>query len=109
MSQTMYHYADLSQIDTINKLLKKPAPKRRTRAEILAAQAANGSTPGADDELDDVKPDPVYVRWVNSAGGSRIGVPVEWLESPVADSMARSAAASSAARPGARIMVEEVA
>lgn len=68
-------------MDTINKLLKKPAPKRRTRAEILAAQAAD--TPGAEDEEE--KPDALYVRYVSNRDGSRLGVPDEWLQAPVGE------------------------
>ena len=67
-------------MDTINKLLKKPAPKRRTRAEIAAA--ADLATPGAEDG-DEELPDALFVTWVNNARGSRIGVPEEWLETPV--------------------------
>ncbi|GAB7342253.1 hypothetical protein MBLNU457_g0496t2 [Dothideomycetes sp. NU457] len=65
------------KLDTINKLLKKPAPKRRTRAEIMAAAAAAGEYDGEESA------DPLYVRWVNDAAGSRIGVPTEWLQAPV--------------------------
>jgi Ino eighty subunit 2 len=54
------------QMDTINKLLKKPATKRRTRAEIIAAQNAAEGTP-------------IYTE-VNNKDGSRVGVPSEWLE-----------------------------
>lgn len=73
---------------------------------MLAAQAAaSAGTPTADGEEDEIKPDPVYLRWVNNASGSRIGVPVEWLESPAADTLA-----TIEPRPaGARILVEEVA
>ncbi|KAK4500497.1 hypothetical protein PRZ48_008686 [Zasmidium cellare] len=71
------------KMDTINKLLKKPAPKRRTRAEMEAARAAELS-PGAEDEEE--KPDPLYLRWVNTAAGSRIGVTDEWLNAPIGDS-----------------------
>ena len=87
-------------MDTINKLLKKPAPKRRTRAEIIAAQQAGSmATPGAEDD-DEERPDPLFVRWVNSREGSRIGVPEEWMEAPIGDVF----------RPGYRgRMVEEVA
>ena len=68
-------------MDTINKLLKKPAPKRRTRAEIMAAQAA-GATPGAEDGEYE-RPDALFVRWVSNRDGSRIGVPEEWLDAPI--------------------------
>nr|POE82723.1 ino eighty subunit 2 [Quercus suber] len=73
------------KMDTINKLLSKPAPKRRTRAEILAQERADqGLTPGADDG-DVERPDPLSVRWVNSRAGSKIGVPEEWLEKPIGE------------------------
>jgi Ino eighty subunit 2 len=67
-------------MDTINKLLKKPAPKRRTRAEIIAAQQAEYmATPGAE-EGEEERADPLFVRWVQSREGSRLGVPEEWME-----------------------------
>lgn len=72
-------------MDTINKLLKKPAPKRRTRAEIIAAQHAGSmATPGAEDDEEE-HPDPLFVRWVNSKDGTRMGIPEEWMESPIGD------------------------
>ena len=67
-------------MDTINKLLKKPAPKRRTRAEIIAAQQAGYlATPGAE-EGEEERADPLFVRWTSSRRGCRLGVPDEWLE-----------------------------
>lgn len=72
-------------MDTINKLLKKPAPKRRTRAEIIAAQQAEAmATPGAEDGEEE-RPDPLWVRWVSGREGSRLGVPMEWMEGPIGD------------------------
>ena len=72
-------------MDTINKLLKKPAPKRRTRAEIIAQQQADMmATPGAEDGEEE-RPDPLFVRWVQTAKGSRVGVPEEWVEAPVGE------------------------
>lgn len=68
-------------MDTINKLLKKPAPKRRTRAEIIAAQHAAEGTPMTEDGEEYYYPaNPLFVRYVNNKNGSRIGVPTEWLE-----------------------------
>lgn len=67
-------------METINKLLQKQAPKRRTRAEIMAANAAAGSGyEGGEDE----PANPLYVRYINNSQGSRIAVPVEWLDSPL--------------------------
>ncbi|KAF2766023.1 hypothetical protein EJ03DRAFT_368213 [Teratosphaeria nubilosa] len=73
------------KMDTINKLLNKPAPKRRTRAEIIAQQQAEAlaGTPGGAEEGEEEKPDPVYTRYVVNAKGSRLGVPEEWLDGPL--------------------------
>ncbi|WPH01019.1 Hypothetical protein R9X50_00385300 [Acrodontium crateriforme] len=74
------------KMETINKLLKKPAPKRRTRAEILAAQHAEDmGTPGAEDGDGERPVDPLFTRWVTNREGSRTGVPEAWLASPVGD------------------------
>lgn len=87
-------------MDTINKLLKKPAPKRRTRAEIIAAQQADSTaTPGAEDGEEE-RPDALFVRWVNARDGSRLGVPEEWIEAPVGEMFVRGERSR---------MVEEVA
>lgn len=92
-------------MDTINKLLKKPAPKRRTRAEIIAAQQAGSmATPGAED-YEYEHPDPLFVRWVNGREGSRIGVPEEWMEAPIGDMFKVGGSGGG----GGRRMVEEVA
>lgn len=96
----------LLQIDTINKLLKKPAPKRRTRAEMLAAQLAEAGTPGAEGEDEEARPDPLYTRWVSNAAGNRLGVPIEWIEAPLADDLAENKANKKLGR--ASIQVEEV-
>lgn len=71
----------VSQMETINKLLKKPAPKRRTRAEMLAQQHAD-MTPGDEDDEDyEVPPaDPLFVRYTTNRWESHIAVPQEWLE-----------------------------
>ncbi|KAI5241416.1 hypothetical protein E4T43_05490 [Aureobasidium subglaciale] len=70
------------KMDTINKLLKKPATKRRTRAEIIAAQnAAEGTPMYTEDGEEYYNPaNPLFVRYVNNKDGSRVGVPSEWLE-----------------------------
>lgn len=75
---------DVFQMETINKLLSKPAPKRRTRAEIIAQERADGASPYAEDgEFE--RPDPLYVRWINNRAGSKIRVPAEWLDSPIGE------------------------
>lgn len=69
-------------MDTINRLLKKPAGKRKTRAEIMAAaKAADGD---GEDGHQAGSADPMFVRWVNNAQGSKIGIPRRWLEGPAA-------------------------
>lgn len=72
-------------MDTINKLLKKPAPKRRTRAEIIAQQQAEMLATPAAEEGEEERPDPLFVRWVSGANSSRVGVPEEWMESAVGE------------------------
>ena len=64
-------------METINKLLKKQAPKTNARRNGFNPSAADG-TPESE-----LKPDPIFVRWVSNKDGNRIGVPVEWLESPI--------------------------
>ncbi|KJX94844.1 hypothetical protein TI39_contig4154g00009 [Zymoseptoria brevis] len=86
------------KMETINKLLQKQAPKRRTRAEIAAANAAEHS--GEEDEEGRPKPNSLYVRWVSNKDGSRVGVPEEWLHAPVGDVFRR---------PGGGRLIEEVA
>ena len=98
-------------MDTINKLLKKPAPKRRTRAEMIAAAAAaEAGTPGADGEDEPPRADPLYSRWISNKEGSRLAVPDEWLEGPLGE-IFRSAngQAVNIATGGSGKMVEEVA
>ncbi|EFQ99245.1 hypothetical protein MGYG_02258 [Nannizzia gypsea CBS 118893] len=68
------------KMDTINKLLKKQAPKRR--GKISAAEAAGESTPGQQEPQEPEKPDPTMIRYVINQNGYRIGVPNEWLGTP---------------------------
>ena len=72
------------KMDTINRLLKKQAPKRRgkiSQAEITANAAAGAdSAPSEKPEVENANP--VYVRWISDAKGCRVGVPEEWLEGP---------------------------
>lgn len=83
-------------MDTINRLLKKQAPKRRGKiaaTELSAAGAAGVPLPASalkgkplnvsnDDAASrDEEPtaNPVFVRWVSDRTGCRVGVPGEWL------------------------------
>ena len=72
--------------DTINRLLKKQAPKRRgkiSQAEIEAQDRGDDEEEGW--EVGEVvqPANPVFVRWVSDAKGCRVGVPGEWLGTPV--------------------------
>ncbi|KAG7060172.1 papa-1-like conserved region family protein [Colletotrichum scovillei] len=64
--------ASIIIMETINKLLKKQAPKTK-------GKGANGEdTPGGDSS----KPDVAFVRWVNSKKGSIVAVPEEIIGGP---------------------------
>ncbi|ESZ97126.1 hypothetical protein SBOR_2484 [Sclerotinia borealis F-4128] len=66
------------KMETINKLLKKQAPKTNARRRDL-----NGPVVDATPEGEPQKPHPLFVRWVSNKDGNRIGVPEEWMEGPV--------------------------
>ncbi|KAI9661559.1 MAG: hypothetical protein M1829_006250 [Trizodia sp. TS-e1964] len=86
------------KMDTINKLLKKQAPKKRGNQRIVEISAGDGTPTAPEPEFE--KPNPVMVRWVSNREGSRIGVPEEWGEGPMGQ-MFRM-------RPGSIQMVKEV-
>lgn len=93
--------------DTINRLLKKQAPKRRGKisaAEVAANAGAGTTTTPADQSLGEVeieKPNPVYVRWISDKHGNRLGVPEEWNGS-------QTECVLTGGWPKGRILVEEV-
>jgi len=88
-------------METINKLLKKQAPKRRGKDPTFAPSLASGPSTivvgggGAENNTNATprslllleaeaaaaveKPNPVYVRWVSNRGGCKVGVPGEWI------------------------------
>ena len=71
-------------MDTINRLLKKQAPKRRGKISALELSANNAAGEGGEATPPEVeKANPVYVRWVSDGKGCRLGVPEEWVESGV--------------------------
>lgn len=81
-------------MDTINRLLKKQAPKRRGKlsaAEITAQEhgPADTETPVEQPEEEIEPANPVYVRWVSGREGCRLGVPQEWLDGGAGLQMAR--------------------
>ncbi|KAE8349358.1 PAPA-1-like conserved region-domain-containing protein [Aspergillus coremiiformis] len=89
------------KMDTINRLLRKQAPKRRGR--IPAAEAAEAAS--AEQEMQEFeRPEPTMARWVSGREGSRIIVCEEWLGSPAG----RILGGPSLASNGPRKLVEEV-
>ncbi|KAI0385280.1 PAPA-1-like conserved region-domain-containing protein [Hypomontagnella monticulosa] len=61
------------KMETINKLLKKQAPKTNRKSQLAGDQ-----TP----DVESQKPNPVFVRWTSTKDGSRVGVPDEMLSGP---------------------------
>ncbi|KAJ3491079.1 hypothetical protein NLG97_g5664 [Lecanicillium saksenae] len=80
------------KMETINKLLKKQAPK-------TSKKGARGTSPDAD-----AKPADTLIRWVSNKSGSKVAVPDEIMSGPVGDVFGPPGKGS-----GARKMVEEVA
>ncbi len=68
-------------MDTINRLLKKQAPKRRGRAGGDAGAGGDGVLDMQEPEVE--KAPPTYVRWINNSQGSKLAIPEEWLDAPV--------------------------
>jgi Ino eighty subunit 2 len=62
-------------METINKLLKKQAPKTTRKNALLAAQEEAQDT-------EPQRPDPMCVRWINNRSGSLVAVPEELLAGP---------------------------
>lgn len=63
-------------MDTINRLLRKQAPKRRGR---MSAVEAPDAIPGEQEQPEIEKPDPTMIRWISDRDGCKVGVPQEWL------------------------------
>ncbi|KAF2089813.1 hypothetical protein K490DRAFT_71556 [Saccharata proteae CBS 121410] len=100
------------KMDTINRLLKKQAPKRRGRAQLDADAAADTDDLAAlEQKPEPVKANPLYVRYVQRAEGAVVGVPQEWLDAPVGAALSgqgiKTGSASNRLAKGR--MVEEVA
>ncbi|KAL1628905.1 hypothetical protein SLS54_001594 [Diplodia seriata] len=89
------------KMDTINRLLKKQAPKRRGKAQIDADAA------GEDQEEEERAP-ALWVRYIQTAENSQIAVPYDWVESPLGELMTNSKPAT-VKTPFAGRMVQEVA
>lgn len=67
-------------MDTINRLLKKQAPKRRGRVPV--AELGGEATPDVAPELE--KPDATFIRWISNSDGCKVAVPAEMLGTPSA-------------------------
>ena len=65
-------------METINKLLKKQAPKTNARRRDLNGMGGLDQTPDGEPS----KPNPIYVRWTSNTDGNQIHVPTELIESP---------------------------
>ncbi|OAT09838.1 hypothetical protein BDBG_05543 [Blastomyces gilchristii SLH14081] len=70
------------KMDTINKLLKKQAPKRRGKISAAETAAAGDTTPRTQEPQEPEKPDPIMIRYVSNRDGRRVGVPEEWFGTP---------------------------
>ncbi|KAF7593724.1 hypothetical protein BBP40_011016 [Aspergillus hancockii] len=89
------------KMDTINRLLRKQAPKRRGR--IPAGEAAEAAAAGQ--EMPEYeRSDPTMVRWVSGREGSRAEVPEEWIGTPAGRVFGESLLGSN----GPTKLVEEV-
>jgi Ino eighty subunit 2 len=88
-------------METINKLLKKQAPKTNARRRDF-----NGIGGDATPDTEGQKPNPLFVRWVSNKDGNQIGVPEEWLEGPVGAMFQNSVKAGGSGMGGK--LIEEV-
>jgi Ino eighty subunit 2 len=87
-------------MDTINRLLKKQPPKRGKRA---AQEPGEGDEDGYTERAN-----PLFVRYVQNAKGTQLGVPDEWLDAPAGKFFAGNLAPKNP-KPFTGRMVEEVA
>lgn len=65
-------------MDTINRLLKKQAPKRRGR--VPAGELGAEATPDA--AIEPERPDSTHIRWISNREGCKIAVPIEMFGKP---------------------------
>ena len=91
----------IRQMETINKLLKKQAPKTNRRA-VGNETPGGGGEGGAEGQP---RADPLLVRWISTKDGNRVAVPDEILAGPAG----RVFSGGGAGKLGGGKMVEEVA
>lgn len=65
-------------MDTINRLLKKQAPKRRGRVPV--GELGGEATP--DVAVEPERADATYIRWISTSEGCKLAVPTEMLGTP---------------------------
>lgn len=65
-------------MDTINRLLKKQAPKRRGRVPV--GELGGEATP--DVAVETEKPDATVIRWISTSEGCKVAIPTEMLGTP---------------------------
>ncbi|KUL87912.1 hypothetical protein ZTR_03951 [Talaromyces verruculosus] len=66
------------KMDTINRLLKKQAPKRRGRVPV--GELGGESTPDVAVEAE--RADATYIRWISTSEGCKVAIPAEMLGKP---------------------------
>ena len=86
------------QMDTINRLLKKQAPKRRGRITEIVAEG--------DEEPEMERAPSGWTKYSQTVEGTILAVPDEWLEAPVGKVFEGPASRNPA--PWSGIMVQEV-
>ena len=91
-------------MDTINKLLKKQAPKRR--GKVSAAETAGEATPGIQEPEEAEKPEPTMIRYVSDRDGCRLGVPEEWAGSPAGRVLLSKSGGVASAQRGMKLVQE---
>lgn len=95
-------------MDTINRLLKRQAPKRKPK-----------TTGPEDGDAESAGPSALFVRTVMNASGTTVSVPTEWLEAPATvwplalpsippSSLSSSSSTAPAGQPSWPRMVQEI-
>lgn len=85
-------------MDTINRLLKKQAPKRRRKADD-----ADMDEDGAEE-----RPPSIFMRFIQTVEGSRLAIPEEWLEGPLGAQLQTTLPTPHITAPFRARMVEEI-
>ncbi|KAF1929298.1 PAPA-1-domain-containing protein [Didymella exigua CBS 183.55] len=91
------------KLDTINRLLKKQPPKRGRKSA-----AADLDESGQEVDAESDRANPLFVRYIQSAKGTQLAVPDEWLQAPVGSLFAGKTEPAGQS-PWSGRMVEEVA